>query len=229
MRRNPILIGMLFPALLAGCFKLARESPVLRQYVLGGTAPPAAAAAAPGLSVGVRRIDLAPYLAVPAVVVRRGANRIVVSEYHRWGEDPGQGINRAVAGYLSHAKGIGGVDVAPWPVRAPHDFLVQLHVSRFEGVAPEDTLAARGEVHLQATWEIIRPADGALVARGTTEYREADWTVGDYAGLVTRLDRGLITLARELATCLASGAAMGPGAAVPVRTCDSAAATDAGA
>jgi hypothetical protein len=189
----------------AGCFRLSRDTPPLEQYVLGGT--PAANSAAPsadpaGVTVGIRRLDLAPYLATPAVVVRRGAHQIVHSEFHRWGEDPGEGITRAVAGYLAAETSIRAVDVAPWSAGARHDYLVQLHVVRFEGVAPADSGAVDGEAHMLATWEILRQEDGAILARGTTDHRASGWTVGDYAGLVTSLDRGLNGLAGEVANCV---------------------------
>jgi len=188
-----------------GCFSLSRDTPPLQQYVLGGTA--AASIAAPsadptGVTVGVRRLDLAPYLATPAVVVRRGAHQIVHSEFHRWGEDPGEGITRAVAGYLAAETSISAVDSAPWSAGSRHDYLVQLHVVRFEGVVPADSGVVDGEVQLLATWEILRPMDGVVLARGTTDHRERGWTVGDYAGLVTSLDRGLNGLASDVAICV---------------------------
>ncbi|MEX2181578.1 MAG: ABC-type transport auxiliary lipoprotein family protein [Gemmatimonadaceae bacterium] len=189
-----------------GCFKLSRTSPPVERYVLGG------AVAAPdeslqrdsaGLSIGLRRLDLAPYLSTLAIVVRRADNEIITTGFHRWAESPSAGLNRAVSGYLAVSPGIRAVDVAPWPVRAEHDYLVQLHVSRLEGVAAGGAAARTGESHLLARWEIIRPGDGALVARGATDYRSPDWVLTDYAGLVSRLDRGLVVLAKDLVACLA--------------------------
>lgn len=188
-----------------GCFKLARTSPPVERYVFGGataSSEDAATRDSAGLSIGLRRLDLAPYLATLAIVVRRADNEIVTTGFHRWAESPNDGLNRAVSGYLAVAPAIRLVDVAPWPVRSEHDYLVQLHVTRLEGVAPGSGGARRGEAHLLARWEIIRPRDGALVARGVTDYRARDWVVDDYAGLVTRLDRGLVELAKELVTCL---------------------------
>jgi uncharacterized lipoprotein YmbA len=196
---------------LTGC-SLGRASQPLEQYVLGGTGLTQPAVTANGTSravvdvtIGMRRLDLASYLASPAIVLRRGAHQIVTSEYHRWGEDPGAGINRAVAGYLiarAGGDGVRAVDVAPWPSRARHDYLVQLHVVRFEGTAAEDITSTNGAAHVQATWEILRQADGAVLARGLTDHVQAGWRVGDYAALVTLLDGGLIALAGELLDCL---------------------------
>ena len=81
MRRNArILQGLGACALLgmAGCFKLGRTSPPLEEFVLGGgrevtrAAAPSARDSA-GLTIGVRRVDLAPYLSTPAIVLRREA------------------------------------------------------------------------------------------------------------------------------------------------------------
>src|SRR5687768_1462066 len=109
MRTNSRPIRILAAAallVLAGCFKLSRATPPLRQYVLSGasqtsavagagagavpnagagtatnaTARTASAQARAGLTIGLRRLNLAAYLAVPAIVTRRGENQIVTSE-----------------------------------------------------------------------------------------------------------------------------------------------------
>ncbi len=189
----------------AGCFSLARPTPPLQEFVLGGA--PAAAVAAPaansgGFSVGLRRLDLAPYLATTAIVVRRGS-LIRTSGFHRWGEEPSAGIMRAVAASLRAEPTVFAVDIAPWQVRATHDYLIQLHISQFEGVTTDDSAATEGEARVLAAWEILRAHDGTLVARGESDRREAGWKVGDYLGLVTRLDKGLAGLASDLTSCLA--------------------------
>jgi uncharacterized lipoprotein YmbA len=201
------LLSIIPVALVLGaCFSLGRDTPAVRHYVLGGTPTAAEGALSPdpaGVTVGLRRLDLTPYLASPSIMVRHGANRMQGSEYHRWGEDPVAGINRAFAGYLAAALPVRAVDVAPWPVRSHHDFVLQLHVTRFEGVTPEDTLALQGEAHLLASWELHRPQDGVVLARGGTDFRAAGWRVGDYAALVALLDRGLDRMAGDIVACLA--------------------------
>jgi uncharacterized lipoprotein YmbA len=199
------LIGLFALTALTGCFSLSREEPRQQHYVLGGSAlqetgPPAERLA--GLTIGLRPLRLAAYLETLLIVVRQGPHQIRFSEFHRWGEDLGGGINRAVAGYLTARAPFQGVDVVPWPPQTQHDYLIQLHLLRFEGVAPEEPAASEGEVHLLATWEIIRQPDGAVLARGTTDYRERGWTVGDYAGLVTLLDAGVRVLSDDLITSL---------------------------
>ncbi|HSJ23582.1 MAG TPA: PqiC family protein [Longimicrobiales bacterium] len=213
---TPALLG------LAGCASLGRDAPPLEQYVLGaGRAPvPADAQAlahapATGLRIGVRRLDLAAYLDVPAIVVRQGANRIIVSDFHRWGEDLGDAINRQVARHLHDASSVSAVDVAPWAVRARHDYLVQLHVTRFEGVA--DALASEGSARIVASWQIVRPGDGAVLARGETDAERRGWTVDDYAALVLLLDDGLAQVAGDVLNCLARVHASAPAVAASTR------------
>jgi uncharacterized protein len=206
--------AVLLLASLPGCFSLGRDSPPLEQYVIGGAPLTRTLAPIPGLdgvAVGVRRMDLAPYIAAPAIVVRRGTHEVVRSDFHRWGEDPADGINRAVARHLADAASFIAVDVAPWPVRSRYDYLIQLRVTRFEGVVPVESSATEGAAHVRATWEIIRQHDGTVLARGVTEHVENGWSVGDYAGLVALLNQGLAVLAHEVAAAIGGLAAAGAG------------------
>jgi uncharacterized lipoprotein YmbA len=214
LRISTLGVTALLLVSLPGCFSLGRDSPPLEVYVIGGASSPEHAAPMPGvagMAIGVRRLDLAPYLATPAIAVRRGTHGIVTSDFHRWGEDPGEGINRAVARHLAAVAPFRAVDVAPWPVRSRYDYLVQLRVTRFEGVAPAEPSATEGAVHVRATWEVIRQQDETVLARGLTEYREDGWSVGDYAALVALLDQGLAVLARDVASAIESLAAAGTG------------------
>ncbi len=208
--RARCLLAIAMSFALAGCVKLARESPRLQLYVLGtgssGTMPTATAGASPAARgafiVGLQRVELASYLSTPSVMIRRGANQLVRSEFHRWGGELDQGINRAVSAYLAESPRVRDVDVAPWTARARHDVLVQLHVMRFEGVVADST-STDGRVHVMAGWDIIRPFNGAVLVRGRTEDRDGAFRVGDYSGLVTGLDAALSRVARDIGTCLA--------------------------
>ncbi len=189
-----------------GCFSLARTSPPLEEFALGaGHAVTRVAVRLPADSasrtIGMRRVDLAAYLATLAIVVRRGG-RIATSNFHRWGEDPSAGVTRALSEYLGATTHVRAVDVTPWPIRSRHDFVLQLHVSRLEGTAPDDSSAKEGGYRVAASWEVFRPDDGALLARGESDRRADGWTVGDYRGLVRLLEHGLEQLAGDVAACL---------------------------
>ena len=208
MRNGTRVIRLLCLCALAGstgCVHLNRGEPSQRHFVLGGGTPEIGATTPSpeiaGVTLGVRRLELASYLSTPFMVVRRGPNQIGFSEFNRWGEPLEEGINRVVARTLV-SRGFQGAAVAPWPAGARYDFVIQLEVVRFEGVAPEEPESVEGAVHLLATWEILRQEDGAVLARGTTDHEASGWTVGDYAGLVTLLDAGVDDLSDDLAASL---------------------------
>jgi uncharacterized lipoprotein YmbA len=201
--RSPVRLGVGLLGLLvmstgaSGCFKLSRSSPPIREYVLRGATPPAAEGR---LTVGIRRADVASYLSGPAIMVRRGDNEIVASEFHRWREPLDEAINRVVATNLTGLSPVRAVDVAPWATRSQHDYWVQLHIVRFEGVTNASGGTPRTE--MDASWDIVRPVDGRVLVRGRTTLREGAWNTGDYSTLVNALDGTLATLARDIASCL---------------------------
>ncbi len=201
--RTTRLLAVLPLFALAGCFSLSRNAPPVQQYVLSGARTPiqAAASNATGLSVGIRRLDLAPYLSTPFIVVRRGEHAIETSAFHRWGEDLGEGINHTVAAHLANAAPVRYVNIAPWAARTQHDYLVQLHVLRFEGVA--DSAATTAGVHVVTTWDIIRPLDGTLLVRGNTAYRGGGFPVGEYDAMVGELNTALAQVASDIRACFA--------------------------
>lgn len=204
-----------------GCFGLNRGAPAPLHYVLGDGPSDGVdtfvgsplSNDSTSLAIGLRRPQMASYLDAPFMVVRHGAHQIGFSEFHRWGEALGGGVNRALAGHLLKRGSFATVDVAPWSPRERYAYLIQLDVMRFEGVIPEgaagvqgefqegeaqEAEAGLGEAHLMVSWEIIRYEDGVVLSRGVTDYRQGGWRVGDYAGLVTLLDAGLGVLADDL-------------------------------
>lgn len=189
----------------AGCVSLSRGAPAPQHYVLSGgpsmgATAPAEDSASP--AIGLRRPQIPSYLTAPHIVVRQGVHEIGFSEFHRWGEQLGDGINRALAGHLAAEGSFRTINVAPWTPRAVHDYVIQLSVLHFEGVVPDPGAPLEGEAHLLIMWEIIRPGDGILVARGATEHRERGWRVEDFGNLVTLLDAGLGLLAGDLAAAI---------------------------
>lgn len=213
MKSRSMLLWVLLIAT-AGCFRLSRESPPLQQYVLGGVARDSVSGLAGadgdatrvsgpaettgGYAVGLRRAGVAAYLDVPLLVVRDGGHRVVTSEFHRWGENLTEGINRVVASKLAAGAPRYRVDVAPWAPRATHDFLVQLQITRFEGVRE----AAGNRIHVRADWDIIRPRDGRVLLRGRTDRQDGSWNGTDYSQLVARLDDALGGVAQDIRRCL---------------------------
>jgi len=208
MTRTPALALACLLALslaLSGCFSLSREATLQRHFVLGGVGEGRVAApegSGSGASIGLRPPRVADYLATPFLVVRHGPQQIHFSDTDRWGEELARGVNRALAGYIAEKAPSARVETAPWAPGVQPEFLIQLHLLRFEGVMPADAGNPTGEAHLLATWEVLRREDGALLAHGTTEVREGGWRTGDYQALASLLDRTLLRLAQDLLAAL---------------------------
>lgn len=206
---------------LGACFKLSRNAPPIRQYVLGGAPAGTSNSTSNGTSngtsnsttngttatrstgaytVGIRRADVAAYLNTPAIVVRRDGNEVISSDFHRWSEPLSEAINRVVATRLATTAPVRAVQVAPWSPRTQLDVLLQLHVRRFEG---ETADGGAGRIQLDAAWDLILPRDGRVLVRGHTQVRDGAWSAGNYPALVNALDGSLATLARDIASCLA--------------------------
>lgn len=141
-----------------------------------------------GPAIGIRRLQLAAY----------SASRSVVVGQEGWGEPVSERGNRAAAGCLTAGAPFRVVDVAPWPARAKHDYLIELHALRLEGVEPEVPAATDGEAHMPATSAIVRSGDGQVLAQGITEYREDGGRVGDHAEPVAPADAGVYALSADL-------------------------------
>lgn len=202
---NLRICTLLALASLTGCFSLGRDEPVEQHYLLGGSALPDSMVPSDrpsGLRIGLRRLQIAEYLESPLIVVRQGSHEIRYSEFHRWGGTLNNGVGRALASNLEILAPLDNVDLAPWAIRTAHDYLIQIHLEHLEGRAPEEPIVLEGGVHLMASWEILDPQNGDVLVRGTTEYEENGWTVGDYAGLVERLDAGLWELSLDLVEAL---------------------------
>ena len=202
MHKLPLLLTILL--LGQGCVNLKPQEKTTRFYVLGAhiiSDKNEAETASSGLSVGLRRLDLATYLDTPRIVVRLGDNEVSFSENHRWGEDLRVGINRTVARLLANDPTIRRTDAVPWPLSARHDYVVQIQVRHFEGVVerPGDVRA-----HLEAAWKILDPMTHQVLRQGTTdEWLEAG-AADRHAGIVSALDKALSRLSDELAEALIS-------------------------
>jgi uncharacterized protein len=190
--------------MLTGCFSLSRDEPAIEHYVLS-TADQQdirPRASSPGPSIGLRQVQLAEYLDIPFIVVRRGPNRIAYSDFHRWGEGLAGGINRAVVQRLLKGGHFGDVDGVPWAAGKKHDYLLEIRVERFEGVSPASPTEPMGEVHVLIEWQVLQETGGMTMATGTTEHREPGWRVGEYDALVAALERGLIRLAEDVSSSI---------------------------
>lgn len=201
----------------AGCVRLLepRKSDAT-YYLLDGTSAPDSVSTktspsdTSGLQIGLRAPRLAAYLDETRMVIRHGPNTIEFSEFHRWGEDLDQGIGRTVARALETHASIESVEVVPWPRVATFDYVLQLHVLRFEGVGPrppgpdadDDAPIPKGHAQMTVRWTVLNPTTETILTRDRTEHGMPDWPVTDYRALASHLGSSLHILADAISTRL---------------------------
>ncbi len=197
--------------ILTGCPQVFRDEVPLRHYTLGATVAEEVVTRngeLAGLSIGLRQPRVADYLVTDLIAVRHPPSEIRYAGQHRWAGSLDREIGRALAGYLARRAPFERVDLVPWPRHATYDYVLELEVLRFEGVAPgadngrDDNGQDPGQAHLRAGWEIIRVLDAEVVASGLTDQLQPGWPAEDYAALVRLLDAALAALADELVSAL---------------------------
>ena len=199
LSRSSLAVSVFAAVLLSGCFSLKPSAPTTRYYVLGARPDVAETDVSAGRSdvtIGLKKLSLAPYLEGVRIVAREGENRILFAEFDRWGEDLDRAINRTVAAHLARLLPVRRVEAAPWTAGTRPDLVVQLRVQRFEGVYAGGT---GGAAHLLCSWEVTDAVSQELVASGSTDHLENGWDTDDYDRLVSMLDDALLVLARDIA------------------------------
>lgn len=191
---------------LSACNLLPKPSPdPTRHYVL---TPPAATSAEPaaargGLVVGLRAVQVAPYLDTKSMIVRRGENEILYRDYARWAEPLAAGVQRALAGRLRESGRVARLLPQPYPFDVERDVDVAVTVLRCEGrLAPAGATA-----ELVCAIEVLRVGDqdggGAeVLLRETFAPPAIAWTEGDHAGLAAALGAHVAALADRLVAAL---------------------------
>ncbi len=184
--------------MLGGCLDLKPQPDVTRYFVLGETSSATSTASVDnpqGLPLGMRALRVAPHLDSQHIVTRLDAHEVSFADDFHWGEDLDEGISRTLAAYLAATDPVRSVQVVPWPDRAVYEYVIEVHVERFEGFTPD-------AAHLLATWSILDAEDGRPLRQGRTDHRAQGWSASDYPDLVHKLDASLHVLAEDLAAGL---------------------------
>ncbi len=187
MNPRPLLLAaaaVLAAGLLGGCSLLPAPRPDPTRHFLLESSPPAAAA--PGVRLGLRPVEVPAYLRGKAMVVRAGGNEARVLPEARWAEPFEAGLGRVLRDRLAAGA---AVRAYPFPASAERDFDVTIVVSAAEG--------GDDGVRFAATFEVVRPSDGAVVARRAYVAPVAAWE-GDPGRLAAQLSVAAAGLATEI-------------------------------
>lgn len=151
------------------------------------------------LVLGLKTVQLAPYLDKSCVVVRRGENQLVYNDYMRWAEPLADGITRVLRDRLLASPKVERVFAHPFPFNQRRDYDVAINVVRCEGVQEGGRSLARFAVML----EITTPGDNStVVTRKVFAAPDRTWDGHDYAALVQMLSDDVNALSGEVVASL---------------------------
>jgi len=194
-----ILVGLAFTAV-AGCTLLPEAKPDPTRYFVLTSPSVASEAPTPGsLVVGLRRVQVSPYLDRGTVVVRKATNELVYNNYARWAEPLGAGITRLVQARLAADPTVARVFVESFPFDQTRDFDVAISVTRCEGAVAPGQIAARFSAIVEITTASDHPV---VVARRAFSPSDQAWDGRDYAALVQALSDDIDALGTEVIAAL---------------------------
>lgn len=189
--------------LVSGCNVIPPVQPdMTRYYVLSGptVAESSAQSTAGILRLGLRPVEVAPYLRRGSMVVRTGDNEVSFAESARWAEPLEREIGGSLRQRLSSAPTVARVSVSPFSVEPARDYDVSVQVLRCEGVRNAD---GTGVARFAAAIEITAAGEGAVaVLRKTFIAPDAPWDGKDFARLAALLSNAVAALSQEVVAAL---------------------------
>ena len=164
-------------------------------YTLSAGASPenAASHTMDGLRIAVGPVTLPEVVDRPQLVVRQGANRVLVLEQQRWAEPLKAAIPRVIAENLAQILGTRQVSAYPQSAGTDADYRVAVDIQRYES-------SLGGMVMIDALWT-VRSAPGVKPRTGQSMARESAGGA-DYDALVSAQSRALATISREIAEAI---------------------------
>ena len=158
-------------------------------YLLPAELPKGSAAVPQPVRVGLGRVEVAPYLGEPGLVIETQARQVRSARYHRWAEPLDEGLRRFLQAQISEALGYDiGADKTQQKRWAR---TVEVRIDRLHGTLD-------GEAVLVARWRIVPK-------KSANEVQEFRFSASEplpregYAGLVD----AEIALAQQLASAIA--------------------------
>jgi len=203
-RSSALRPGLLLAALIlvvSGC-SIIPEPPKdpTRYYVLTGPAlsDEGVRQISGNLRIGLKAVEVAPYLRKPMIAVRRDTNELAYNDYVRWAEPLEAGIARTVQARLLANPRVGRVFIAPFAFEQQHDYDIALSIIRCEGVVEGRTVA-----RFAASLEITTGDEaGRVVARKVFQASDAAWDGKDFTALAAALSNGVAALCDDLLAAL---------------------------
>ena len=187
----------------AGCSFLPEpKADPTRYYVLTGPAfdEPGVRQVAGAFVVGLKSVQVAPYLNGKAMIVRNATNEIAYQEFARWAEPLDVGVGRMLAARLVGSDKIKRVYPQPFPFDVERDYDVRIEVLRCEGEHKSD---GKIVASLACVVEVTEAkSGGAVVLRKVFTAPEAAWNGKDFSRLAQLLSDAISTVGAEVIAAL---------------------------
>lgn len=185
---------------LTGCSVVpAPTADLTRFYVLSNPRTDAAeiSQSSDGLQIGLKRVEVSPYLDKGSLVVRRGNNELVYNDFARWAEPIGEGVSRIVRSRLLDNPKVGRVFVDSFPFDQHRDYDISIYVTRCEGAVNAREARFTAVVEMTTTGE-----NAKVVSRREFVAPSQTWDGKDYAALVAVLSAHVDTLSDQIVALL---------------------------
>ena len=187
----------------AGCSFLPEpKADPTRYYVLTGPAVDESGArqVAGAFVVGLKSVQVAPYLNGKAMIVRNATNEIAYQEFARWAEPLDVGVGRMLSARLVASDKIKRLYSQPFPFDVERDYDVRIEVLRCEGEHKPD---GKTVASLACVVEVTEAkTGGAVVLRKVFTAPEAAWNGKDFSRLAQLLSDAISTVGDEVIAAL---------------------------
>ena len=188
-RERPARPTLLLVMMLAGCGSPLQE----RFYSLNASGMPAPGAHRPAYRVAVGPVTIPALVDRPQIVLRAGANRLMIAEQSRWAESLKDSIPRVIADNLVVLLNEAQVATDSQSAATAADYRVLVDIQRFDS-------ALGDAATLEVLWTVARVKDGAATAGRSLVREPARGT--DYEAIVAAHSRALAAVSREIAAAI---------------------------
>lgn len=197
-----LVLSLACPLLQTGCsFLPAPKADPTRYYVLTG--PTSAEPVHPGqgaLILGLRSVQIAPYLNGKAMIVRNATNEIAYQDFARWAEPLDVSVGRLVAERLMASDRVKRVYPQPFPFDVERDYDVRIEVLRCEGARKSGGATVASFTCMVEVTQ-AKPG-GAVVLRKVFSAPETPWDGQDFSALARQLSDALDALIADVISAL---------------------------
>ncbi len=182
-----VCVSALLAAVLAGCALPEAKPDLTRYYLLtSSTTNPPEETAGARWQLGLRPVEVAPFLKHRAMLLRRGTNEVRFVEEARWAEPLEAGVARVLRESLETRRDVARVANVTRSSEAARDYDVLVRIQRCEGV-PE-----RGLARFEAIVEIYTTdLDPVRVGREVVTAETGGWDANNYEDLARKLSAAL--------------------------------------